>query len=311
MMQDWWQATFPQGRQTLTIEDANGIPIRLAYGEKGNGQPLILVHGIASWSYGWRGCIDELAQRFRVICLDAKGHGFSDKPLYPDRVGHQIIELQRSIEQLCDEPAIIVAQSLGALVTLGLAQEFPQLCDRLVLINVPIFADRLPSWWMHGLAILPLTWVKVVDRSRIIKPLSPIVRALTGFFRREVVTDPNTITPEEVYWITYPYIEMPNAIVKYAEDLQISLREIQAIAQPQPNLIRQIRDNLPTLTHPTLILWGEQDNWFPPQHGEKLHHHLPNAQFKTLPNCGHDASGSCPQPVTQAILHFLHPPIPE
>ncbi|NEO26669.1 MAG: alpha/beta hydrolase [Kamptonema sp. SIO4C4] len=158
---------------------------------------------------------------------------------------------------------------------------------------------------MHGLAVLPLTWVKWVDRSRLIKPLSPLVRGLTGFFRREVVADPNTITPEEVYWITYPYLEMPNAIVKYAEDLQIALQEIKAIESPQPNLIRQIRESLSTLTHPTLVLWGEQDNWFPPHHGEKLHSHLPNAQFQTLPHCGHDAAGSCPKPVTQAILDFL------
>ncbi|MBV9389528.1 MAG: alpha/beta hydrolase, partial [Chroococcidiopsidaceae cyanobacterium CP_BM_ER_R8_30] len=39
-MQDWWQATFPQGRQTLEIPDASGQPVSIAYGEKGQGKPL-------------------------------------------------------------------------------------------------------------------------------------------------------------------------------------------------------------------------------------------------------------------------------
>lgn len=71
-MQDWWQATFPAGRQTLTIQDANDRPVTIAYGEKGSGQPLFLVHGVASWSYCWRFNIDALAEHFRVICFDAK-----------------------------------------------------------------------------------------------------------------------------------------------------------------------------------------------------------------------------------------------
>jgi len=113
-MQDWWQATFPQGRQSITITDANGYPVSMAYGEKGTGKPLILVHGIGSWSYGWRYNIDQLSQYFRVIAFDAKGNGFSDKPVYPDKPGHQAIELARIIPAFCDEPALVVAESLGA-----------------------------------------------------------------------------------------------------------------------------------------------------------------------------------------------------
>ena len=93
-MQDWWSTTFPKGRQTVTITDANGYPVKIAYGEKGKGKPLFLVHGIGSWSYGWRHNIDRLSQHFRVICFDAKGHGFSDRPLYAEQVGHQIIEIK-------------------------------------------------------------------------------------------------------------------------------------------------------------------------------------------------------------------------
>ena len=73
-MQDWWQKTFPQGRQTLTIIDANGYPLQIAYDKKGVGTPLFLVHGLGSWSYNWRRCVESLSQYFRVICFDAKGY---------------------------------------------------------------------------------------------------------------------------------------------------------------------------------------------------------------------------------------------
>ncbi|NJL40778.1 MAG: alpha/beta hydrolase, partial [Leptolyngbyaceae cyanobacterium SM1_4_3] len=46
-MTDWWQI-FPQGRQTLTLEDAEGEQVAIAYGEAGTGQPLFLLHGIGS-----------------------------------------------------------------------------------------------------------------------------------------------------------------------------------------------------------------------------------------------------------------------
>ncbi|MEA5471806.1 alpha/beta hydrolase [Spirulina sp. 06S082] len=304
-MQDWWENTFPKGRQMLTITDANEASVQIAYGEKGTGKPLILVHGIASWSYSWRHTIAPLAEHFRVFCIDAKGHGFSDKPLSPDKIGHQIIELQRIIEALCDEPVTIIAQSLGALISLALVQQKPELCDRLVLINVPIFLNTLPTWWMQFLAYLPLELVQFVDRSRLLKKTAPLARGITGYFRREVVADPALINPTDVYWITYPYIEMEGAIAKYAEDIQLSIKVIQGISSDPTNFIRTVRENLANTHTPCLILWGDRDRWFPSSHGEQLHQCLPNSQFKLLKNCGHDASGSCSEQVNLALLDFL------
>ena len=69
----WWRANFPLGKQSLTIADANGYPVKIAYGEVGSGKPLFLLHGIGSWSYNWRNSIKPLSQYFRVTCFDAKG----------------------------------------------------------------------------------------------------------------------------------------------------------------------------------------------------------------------------------------------
>jgi pimeloyl-ACP methyl ester carboxylesterase len=305
-MKDWWQATFPQGRQSLIITDAQGYPVKIAYGEKGTGKPLILLHGMGSWSYNWRYSIAPLSKHFRVICFDAKGYGFSEKPsLRREHNGHQVIELERIIQGLCDEPPVIVAESLGALVSLALAQENPQLIARLVVINAPIFAERLPHWAMWLLAQMPLEILHTIDSLRLAYLFAPLVREVMARERRGVLFDPSILTQEDVYWITYPFIELPGTLVKVAEELQIAAREIERLQANQPNMLSKIQNNLSNIECPTLILWGDQDSWFPASHGEKLHQYLPNSKFQILDNCCHDASTGSSEVVNASILKFL------
>lgn len=304
-MQDWWQKTFPQGRQQIKITDASGYPVTIAYGEKGTGQPLFLVHGIASWSYAWRHNIDALAEHYRVICFDAKGCGFSEKPLHDEQSGHQIIELIRVMQALTDRPAIVVAESLGALTALGAAQSYPEGFSHLIVMNVPIFPRHLPHWGMRILADVPLEGVRLVDRWRLTAVLAPLIRQLVHVLRHEVVADPAKVSAEEVYWATYPHIEFPQTFTKLAQDLQLAIQEIRALEKQCPNLIQTIQDRLSQIQCPTLVLWSDHDRWFPVTDGLRLRERLPNAVLEVIPNCGHYAAGDQPEWVNQAILKFL------
>lgn len=304
-MQDWWQATFPQGRQTIEITDANGHQVSIAYGEKGQGQPIVLVHGIASWSYSWRHCIEPLSQYFRVICFDAKGYGFSQKLEYPEQPGHQVVELARIIEALCDRPAIIVAESLGALISLAVVQAHPELCDRLIVMNVPIFPTQLPSQGMRVLSLIPRELSQLVDFLRLAYLFAPLIKAIAEFERQDVLATTKS-TPDEIYWLTYPFIEFPGAIAKFVEELQLSAREIEKLLQNQPNLISDIQAQLGNIACETLILWSDGDRWFPSSDGEKLRDRISNSRLQILANCGHSAASSCPEAVNTAIIGFLN-----
>ena len=305
-MKDWWQETFPRGRQSLIISDVHGYPVQIAYGEKGTGKPLFLLHGMGSWSYNWRYSVAPLSKYFRVICVDAKGFGFSEKPcLRREQSGHQVIELERIIQQLCDEPAAIVSESLGALIALALAQRNPQLVGRLVVINAPIFADKLPHWAMSILSQIPIELLQTIDSLRLAYLFAPLVKEIMAIERRKVLFDPSILTQEDVYWITYPFVEIPGTLVKVAEDLQIAAKEIENWQADKPNMLTQIQNKLSEIDCHTLILWGDKDSWFPASHGEKLHQHLPNSQFQILENCCHDASTGAAKVVNQAILKFL------
>ena len=304
-MQDWWQTTFPKGRQTLAIQDANDRTVTIAYGEKGVGKPLVLVHGVASWSYCWHANIEPLAQSFRVLCFDAKGSGFSAKPLQSEQPNHKVIELERVLRALCDEPAVIVAESLGALAALAVVQAHPELCDRLVLLNVPIFPRELPNWGMRLLADMPLSLVAMADQLRLAKLFESTIRQLVYTLRHEVVAEASQVTTQDVYWSTYPQIEFPGTLTKLAAEFQLAAHEIRLLKQGEPNLIQTVQQNLAKITCPTLILWADQDRWFPVSDGEKLRDRLPNAELQIIPHCGHYAAGGQPQFVNTAILSFL------
>jgi len=305
-MKDWWQANFPQGRQSLVITDTNGYPVKIAYGQKGKGKTIIFLHGMASWSYNWRHSIAPLSKYFRVVCVDAKGYGFSDKPVSRrEYSGHQVIELERIIQGLSDEPVAIVGESLGALTSLALAEKNPQLISRLVVVNVPIFAEDLPHWAMSLLAQIPLEIVHTIDSLRLAYLFAPLVREFAAVERRKALFDPSILTQEDVYWITYPFIELPGTLVKVAEELQIAAQEIENWHANKPNILSKIQNNLGAIQCPTLVLWGDQDSWFPASHGQRLHQHLPDSQLHILSNCCHDASTGAPQAVNAAILKFL------
>lgn len=304
-MNDWWQQTFPNGRQSLRITDANGQPVAIAYGEAGTGPPLFLLHGIGSWSYNWRHNVQPLSQHFRVICVDAKGYGFSEATASAETIGHQVSELAHIIQALAEPPVAVAAESLGALATLAVAQIYPELINRLVLINVPIFPQKLPSWGMELIAAVPLPLIQWIDQQQLIRPVAPLVQWLTRTVRQEVVFDPASITNEEIYWLTYPYLNLPGTFTQLAADLQLAAQEIERYLQGKPNWIKTIQHNLSAITHPTLILWSDCDRWFPIEDGKKLCDQLPNAQLRVIPNCGHVASSGNPEAVNAAIQEFL------
>jgi pimeloyl-ACP methyl ester carboxylesterase len=307
LMDQWWQTTFPKGKQMLDLELSDSKQrFQVAYGEKGSGQPVFLLHGIGSWSYSWRYSVDPLSQHFRVICLDATGHGFSPPSPCATVSGHQAIELQHIVQTLANtQPAVLIGESLGALTALLVAQKNPSLIERLVLINIPIFPRQLPSTGMRLLASIPIDLVRWFDQRQLVRPFAPIVRQVTRILREEVVFDPNTITDEEIYWLTYPYIHFPGTISQFALNLQQGAQEIDRLYQNQPNLITSIQQSLDTVTQPTLILWGEQDRWFPVEDGKQLCDRLPHAQLEIIPRCGHNASSSNPDAINDALVRFL------
>jgi pimeloyl-ACP methyl ester carboxylesterase len=108
--------------------DADGA--RLHYTDEGAGAPVVLLHGFAvNADLNWRllGITAALVRGFRVIALDLRGHGLSDKPHDPGRYGMEMLEdIPRLLDHLGIERAHVVGYSLGGIITLKLAATHPE-----------------------------------------------------------------------------------------------------------------------------------------------------------------------------------------
>jgi pimeloyl-ACP methyl ester carboxylesterase len=303
-MQEWWQNTFPQGCQYLTINDAKGTEVKIAYGEKGTGKPLVFVHGLGNWSIGWRENIDFFAQYFRVIVFDFKGYGFSEKLGRQEESGYQIPELKRILKALCTEPAVIVAESLGGVFSLAVAEEYPHLIACLVLISPSVFPQDLPSPNLRSMAEMSMILVRVMDFVRFLK-LFP-QRSLSSWREmREQLLVRREVTSEDVYGQAYPFLEFRHAYSRLVLDVKQAQQEIRKLQNNQPCSLKKIQDNLLKVTCPTLILQGDSDSWVSRSEVTKLNECLPNSHLKLISNCGHDAATDCPEEFNSMVLAFL------
>lgn len=108
--------------------DSNGV--KLHYVEEGKGEPVVLVHGFAvNHQLQWvrSGIFKDLARDYRVIALDNRGHGLSDKPHDPKKYGKEVVEdVIRLLDHLEIKRAHVVGYSMGAFVTLKLVTTYPE-----------------------------------------------------------------------------------------------------------------------------------------------------------------------------------------
>lgn len=116
----------------------------LKYIEKGQGETLILLHGLGSNLERWNKNIDELSKEYNVIALDQIGFGRSDKPLMPYK-GSTLVEfLNGFMTQKGIKKATLIGNSMGGWVSALFAIAYPEKLDKLILVD-PAFLLGLPD----------------------------------------------------------------------------------------------------------------------------------------------------------------------
>src|SRR3954469_18804317 len=111
--------------------------VRLHYIERGQGEPLVLIHGNGTLiqDFTINGLVDRLSERFRVIVFDRPGYGYSTRPrhLWTPRAHATLFE--HALAQLGVEHAIVLGHSWGTMVAVSLALQAPMLVCSLVLLS--------------------------------------------------------------------------------------------------------------------------------------------------------------------------------
>ncbi len=135
----------------MAIETVNGV--RLRYDLTGTGEvPVVLVHGSWVSHHNWDLAVPALAESFRVLTYDRRGHSESERPTGQGSVREDVADLAALIEHVGLAPAFVVGNSFGASIALRLAGEHPDLLRGLVAQEPPpvVFAKDGPR---HGVDV--------------------------------------------------------------------------------------------------------------------------------------------------------------
>jgi len=275
--------------QRLPIHTASVHGHRLAYLDQGQGPPVILLHGFGGSIWQWEYQQAALSTRHRVVTLDLPGSGLSDKPGIDYSPTTLMEYLRGFMHELELERATLVGNSMGAGLAIALALTDPEKVDRLVLISglPPRVEETLASPIMKRAVDLHVP-VWLAEFGSWLFGSRP-----TETILKEIVFDHSLLTPSV---------------------LDRSIRNRRA-----PGLIRSLmslRDHLPqwestfaprlnTITHATLILWGEEDRLFPPRVGKDIHMLIPGSTLRLIPRAGHIPQWERPDIVNGFILSFL------
>src|SRR3954469_21267294 len=142
--------------------DVDGV--RLHYIERGQGDPLVLIHGNGTLiqDFTVNGLVDRLSERFRIIVFDRPGYGYSDRPrgLWTPRAHATLFE--HALHQLGVEQALVLGHSWGTMAAVSLALQAPTLVSGLILLSGYYF----PTARMDVALNTPLTLPGIGDALR-------------------------------------------------------------------------------------------------------------------------------------------------
>lgn len=270
----------------------------ICYTVVGTGQPLVLIHGFGASIRHWRRNIFVLAEAgYQVFVIDLLGFGQSDKPAIDYRMELWQEMLRDFWTAYIQEPAIFVGNSIGALLSLMVLANHPEIAKGGVLLNAAGGLNHRPEELNLPLRIMMGTFTKIVTAPVIGSILFNQIRQKPRLRRtlQQVYHDRTAVTDELIELIYEPSCT-PGAQKVFAAILA-------APPGPRP------QDLLPVVTQPLLVLWGEADPWTPIA-GAKVYRELAQqapdrVKFVSIPNTGHCPHDERPDVVNAEILQWL------
>ena len=266
-----------------------GQPRTLLYAEEyGEGPTLVLLHGLGASTFTWRHVLPALARDHRVIAVDLKGFGRSDKPLDQRYSAEDQAALVAAfIRKRALFDITLIGHSFGGTVALLTALELngEQNCiERLVIIDAPAlkqnFSDVPVLLRARGLS----------DAVMAATPPELIARLLLRFARA-----PGQNAPEaDIQGYAAPFYD--------AGSRHAFIATAQAILDADK---RPMGARYRTLQQPTLLVWCRRDRIVPLATGRRLKRLLPNAELAVLNRCNHLPQDEVPKALLAKLQSFL------
>ena len=263
---------------------------RVGYRRAGDGETVVLVHGLAGSSRTWRPVMPALAGTHDVIAPDLLGHGESAKPMGDYSLGAHASGLRDLLDALGIERATIVGHSFGGGVAMQLAYQYPERCDRLVLVASGGLGREV-SWLLRMLTLPGAAQLMPL----VFQPwLANRGTRVGAFIGRRGLEAPKL----SELWRSY-------SALAGTENRNAFLRTIRTVVEPGGQSVSAL-DRLHLAAHlPTLIVWGTRDEIIPVAHADVAHEAIPNSRLELLDGVGHFPHTEAPVRFVEALSDFL------
>jgi pimeloyl-ACP methyl ester carboxylesterase len=265
----------PSQPRFATSDLATGV--RLHYAEQGDrtGEAIVFLHGYSDSWYSFSGVLPLLSPEYHAFALTGRGHGDSDKPEAGYTVDDFAADVDAFMEAVGIERATIVGHSGGTLIAPRVAVRYPHRVSRLVLI---------------GSAIMGANNEAMVGLGEEVRALEdPIPPEFAREFQESTIHHP---IPEEF---------LSTAI---SESLKLPVR-VWLDYMEETILTPDHAARLGEIGAPTLIVWGEQDAFFPREEQERLARAIPDATLKVYPETGHAVHWERPERFVRDLEAFV------
>ena len=265
------------GRIGVPVEQgtASAGTVKTGYLTAGSGPPVLLLHGDGAAAIYWYPVIGPLSSYFRVIAPDIVGYGESDKPSAPYDRPCFSAWLGDFLDALGLQKTSLVGHSLGGAIALQFTLDHPAQVDRLVLVD----SAALGKVVSFGVLLAAL-WSNMFPS-----------RAARLRLRRYAVHNPENID---------------EALGEYGIEIRRMPGGARAFWQGRGRAGARIpAEQLGQITQETLIIWGEEDRFFPVAQAETAQKAMSRAQLHIIPKAGHLPYFDQPQAFNDVLVRFL------
>ncbi len=269
---------------------------RVGYRSAGSGPVIVLIHGMAGSSATWRFVMPALAEHFTVVAPDLVGHGASEKPRGDYSLGAFASGVRDLLLALGHERATLVGQSLGGGVAMQFAYQFPERCERLVLVSSGGLGDEV-NILLRLLALPGAELVLAVGCNRWIHGAG--ARAAGWLANVGLHTGPHLTE----MWDSYGSLADAETRKAFAHTLRsvVDVAGQRVSASDRLYLAAEV---------PTLIIWGDHDNMIPVEQGRATHEAIPGSRLEIFDGAGHFPHCEQPDRFSKVLTEFMNTTAP-
>jgi pimeloyl-ACP methyl ester carboxylesterase len=265
--------------------------LRLHVAEAGSGEPLVLVHGWPQHWFQWRKLIPSLAERYRVICPDLRGFGWSDAP--PGRYEKKTLarDLVRLLDVLRLERVRLVGHDWGGFVGFLACLRAPERFERFAALSI------VSPWYRAPIS--PLLLAGLAYQGPLVAPVvGPRIAAMPSFTRLVLqLGGERTFARDQLAAYSERFRDPARALATTR-----LYRSFQWLEMPAMRFGRYVEGRM---TVPTLGIYGEKDVLISDDSFESARPHTDSLRIESVPGAAHFITEEAPDEVLNLLLPFL------